>query len=317
MNSFLCQWIDRMAINHAAAHMPQPDGRDLHVDEARRLLQDLDFSLTEIKAAVIKFDGPTNFHFDSPRPTAFAVNNVVHGRLYRCDERWRQKPVILLLHGWNDTLNHHFFFPRHARRLNEIGLSAATLQLPWQFDRRPRELGAWGNFLCADVLRTVEATLQAMTEIRAFVNLLSEESCPFIGLWGISMGAWLAGLTICHDSRIGSAVLTVPIARLDRLIEETAFCETIRSALQNHRVDLHKLNLESNRPVIARKNILLLEAEYDLFVDKETVEDLWRAWDKPDLWRLRHGHISFLGAPGLSSRVVRWIAARACEYAAK
>jgi dienelactone hydrolase len=317
MISFLCRWIDRMAINHAAAHMPQPDGRDLHVDEARRLLQDLDFSLTETKAAVIEFNGPTNFRFDSPCPTAYAVNNVVHGRLYRCDEHWRQKPVVLLLHGWNDTLNHHFFFPRHARRLNEMGLSAATLQLPWQFDRRPRELGAWGNFLCADVLRTVEATLQAMTEIRAFVNWLSEQTCPFVGLWGISMGAWLAGLTICHGSRIGSAVLTVPIARLDRLIEEVAFCETIRSALQNQRVDLHKLNLVSNRPVIDRENILLLEAEYDLFVDKETVEDLWRAWDKPDLWRLRHGHISFLGAPGLSNRVMRWIAGRAGEHAAK
>ena len=306
-----------MAIDHAAAHMPKPDGRDLHLNEAELLLQNLDFSPADMKSAILKFDDSTDFHFESPLPTPYAVNNIVHGRLYKCDDQWRQKPVILLLHGWNDALDHHFFFPRHARRLNELGLNAATLQLPWQFDRCPRELGAWGDFLCADVLRTVEATLQAMAEIQSFVNWVTEQGCPFVGLWGVSMGAWLAGLTICHDSRIGVAVLAVPIARLDRLVEEVAFCETIRAALQNRSVDLRRLNLVSNRPVIARENILLVEAEHDLFVDKETVEDLWQAWDKPDIWRLRHGHISFLAAPGLSKRVVRWIAARANEHAAK
>ena len=140
---------------------------------------------------------------------------------------------------------------------------------------------------------------------------------PFVGLWGVSMGAWLAGLTLCHDSRIGCAVLTVPVARLDRLIEEAAFCETIRCALHDRRVDLHKFNLVSNRPAIARENILLVEAEYDLFVAKETVEDLWRAWAEPEIWRFRHGHISVLSARGLSNRVVRWIAAKAGEHAAK
>jgi dienelactone hydrolase len=317
MIPFLCQWIDRMAIHHAAARMPEPDGRNLHLDEAQCLLQSLDFSPAEMKPAAIEFADPANFRFASPRPSAHAVNNVAQGRLYRCGERWQQKPVVLLLHGWNDVLDHHFFFPRHARQLNQMGISAATLQLPWQFDRRPRELGAWGNFLSVDVLHTVEATLQAMAEIRAFVNWLSEQSCPFVGLWGISMGAWLAGLTVCNDSRIGCAVLTVPVARLDRIIEETAFCETIRCALQDRRVDLHKLNPVSNRPVIAREKILLIEAEYDLFVPKETVEDLWRAWDKPEIWRYRHGHISVLCAPGLSNRVVRWVAAKAGERAAK
>jgi hypothetical protein len=62
---------------------------------------------------------------------------------------------------------------------------------------------------------------------------------------------------------------------------------------------------------------LLVEAEYDLFVAKENVEDLWRAWDKPEIWRFRSGHISVLWAPGLSNRVVRWIAAKAGEHAAK
>jgi dienelactone hydrolase len=317
MIPFVCRWIDRTAIRFAAARMPMPDGRDLHLDEAQRLLQNPDFFPAETKPAAIEFDGPINFRFASPRPTAHAVNNVVHGRLYRCDDGWRQKPVVLLLHGWNDVLNHRFFFPGYARHLNRLGINAATMQLPWHFDRRPRELGVWGNFLSADILRTVESMLQALAEIRCFVNWLAEQACPFIGLWGISLGGWLAGLTLCHDARIGCGVLTVPGARLDRIIEETAFCETIRTVLRDQRVDLRRLNLESNRPLIARENVLLIEAEHDLFVYKETVEDLWSAWDKPEIWRFPHGHISVLCAPGLPKRVAQWIAVKADEHAAK
>jgi dienelactone hydrolase len=313
----ICQWIDRVAIHHAAARMAKPDGRDSHLEEARHLLKNLEFSPAEIKPAAVEFHGPMKFQFASPHPSAHAANNTVHGRLYRCDDHWRQKPTVLLLHGWNDSLNHYYYFPRHARRLNRIGISAATLQLPWQFNRRPRQLGPWGNFLCADVLHTVEATLQAMADIRAFIDWLTLQACPFVGLWGVSMGAWLAGLTLCHDSRVACAVLTVPVAHLDRLIEEAAFCETIRRALQNQRVDLHKLNLVSSRPLVAKENILLVEAEHDLFVAKENVEELWRAWDKPEIWRFRSGHISVLWVPGLSKRVVRWIAAKAEEHAAK
>jgi dienelactone hydrolase len=317
MTPFLCQWIDRVAIHHAAARMPKPDGRELRLEEVQRLLQNPDFSPADMKPATVEFTGPATFRFASPRPSANAVNDVVHGRFYRCDDAWRQKPVILLLHGWNDSLNHRLFFPRHARRLNRLGISAATLQLPWQFDRRPPELGAWGNFLCVDLLHTVQATLQAMAEIRAFTDWLLAQSCPFVGLWGVSLGAWLGGLAICHDSRLGAAVLTVPAARLDRIIEETAFCETIRGALQNRRVDLRKLNLASNRPAIARENILLIEAEHDLFVAKDSVEELWRAWEKPEIWRFPQGHISVLWVPGLPDRAARWIAARAGRRAAK
>ena len=48
MIPFFCQWIDRVAIHHAAARMPKPDGRDLHLEEAKHLLQNLDFSPAEM-----------------------------------------------------------------------------------------------------------------------------------------------------------------------------------------------------------------------------------------------------------------------------
>ena len=78
-----------------------------------------------------------------------------------------------------------------------------------------------------------------------------------------------------------------------------------------------ELNLTEAQPVLPKKNILLIEAVHDLFVPVETMEELWRAWEQPEIWRLRHGHISVLAAPGLYGRIVRWMAPRLREQAAK
>jgi hypothetical protein len=94
------------------------------------------------------------------------------------------------------------------------------------------------------------------------------------------------------------------------MLEEAPFCRDIRLAWKGRPVEAGKLNLTEVRPAIPRQNILLIEAVHDLFVPAETMEELWRAWDQPEIWRLRHGHISVLAAPGLHGRIIDWMAPR-------
>jgi hypothetical protein len=58
---------------------------------------------------------------------------------------------------------------------------------------------------------------------------------------------------------------------------------------------------------------LLIKGIHDLFADTQPIEELWQKWEQPEIWRLPHGHISTaLTAlvPGLSGRVLRWLAPR-------
>jgi pimeloyl-ACP methyl ester carboxylesterase len=290
--------------------MPRTDGRSPRLEEARRFLAGPDFIPAESKPARVEFNGQLNFKFPTPRPSEFDENNVVLGRLYHCAQRWQERPVVILLHGWNDATDHYLRFPFIARRFNRAGFNAVTLVEPYQFERRPRRLGAWSNFLCPDLLRTAEAAAQGIAEIRAVTGWLLKEGCPRVALWGVSLGSWLSGLTVCRDARFAAAVLTVPVVRMERVIEELAFCQCIRDALQGKRLDAPTLNLDSGRPVIPSENILLIESTHDRFVPKETVEELWQAWGRPEIWRLAHGHLSFMLKPGLTGRVLRWIAPR-------
>jgi dienelactone hydrolase len=317
MMAALARLIDWAAIRGAAARMPKPDGRDAHLTQAQRLIASTEFIPAEVAAAKVQFSGANQLRFETPSPGVLPENNVVHGRLYRCAQKWQDRPTVLLLHGWNDVINHRWRFPLMAGQFNRNGFNAATLEAPFHFQRRPRHLGAWGNFLCPDILRTVEAARQAISEMRAFAEWLRQQGCPAVGLMGVSLGGWLAGLTVCRDARFSCAVLLVPVARLDRLVEEAAFCRSIRLALNGRPVGASKLDLAQSRPAMPKENILLIEAVHDLFVPNETMEELWRAWDRPDMWRLRHGHISILAAPGLNGRIIRWMTPRLRAQAAK
>jgi hypothetical protein len=76
------------------------------------------------------------------------------------------------------------------------------------------------------------------------------------------------------------------------------------------RLNLTSLNLTSAQPAIRKENILLIEAIHDLCVGSEPIEDLWQAWGQPEIWRLPYGHVSSMAAPGVTSRILRWLASR-------
>src|SRR5947208_3602840 len=39
-------------------------------------------------------------------------------------------------------------------------------------------------------------------------------------------------------------------------------------------------------------------------------EEIWQSWEQPEIWRLPHGHISTVLIPGLTGRILRWLAPR-------
>jgi pimeloyl-ACP methyl ester carboxylesterase len=290
----------------------------LRLEEAVQFLKGPDFIPAESQSRLVGIEfnpdeSGLHFRFPTPRPGDFAENNVAYGRLYRCAGRWQERPVIVLLHGGGDFPNHRFRFPLIARRCNRAGFNAATLVLPYHFQRRPRQFGA---FSIPNHLLWMQSMAQGVAEIRALTGWLLAEGCPAVVLWGISLGGWLAGLTVCHDARLASVVLTAPGVRINCSFPELVFRRRLREVWEEHRAAWEALNLTplaltSAQPAIPRENILLIEGIHDLMVPKEPVEELWQVWGRPDIWRLPHGHVGVcLGVPGLTGRVLRWLAPR-------
>jgi pimeloyl-ACP methyl ester carboxylesterase len=332
----LAEFIDWLAIQVLAMWMPRLNAQNPRLEEALKFLKGPDFIPAESQPARVEFypdESGLHFRFPTPRLCGFAENNVAYGRLYRCAERWQQRPVIVLLHGGGDFPNYRFLFPSIARRCNGAGFNAATLVAPYHFQRRPHQLRSlnylrgWAETVAdgacnfpglgsLDYLGWAEAAAQAIAEIRALTGWLLGKGCPAVALWGISYGGWLAGLTACRDARLASVVLTVPGVRINLPMAKLILRRGIRRAMQRQRAAYESLNLcswnlTSTQPAIPKESILLIEAIHDLVAPKEAIEELWQTWGQPDLWRLPHGHVRLgLGVPALTGRVLRWLAPR-------
>ena len=110
--------------------------------------------------------------------------------------------------------------------------------------------------------------------------------------------------------------MILPAARMGLLLSqaERVGRRRVREAILRRRaaceaLDRTPLNLTSARPAISKENVLLIEGMYDLMVSNAPIE-LWQSWGQPEIWRLPQGHISTVFMPGLSGRVLLWLAPR-------
>ena len=284
---------------------------DSKLTEAVEFLNGPNFIPAESKPAELEFTSNIHLTFPSPRPCAFAANNIVHGRLYRRAKDWQRFPTIILLHGGGDFLSQQFGFPLTVPAIHRAGFNAATLVAPYHFQRRVRRIEAF------DHLRVAEAFGQGVAEIRALTGWLLDQGCPSIALFGFSLGGWLAGLAATRDNRLKAVILALPGVRRDYRATrgECVLWTPMREALEKQKaareaLDKTPMNLTLSQPVIPKENILLIQGRYDLLVEAEQTEELWQKWKQPEIWRLPHGHISWIFTPGLTDRVLDWLAPR-------
>src|SRR5215216_6597412 len=135
----LAKLIDWSALQMAFAvvglrHAPKPEWK---VEEALEFLNGPDFIPAASNPARIECDAQRNFKFPTPRPGKLDENNIVYGRLYRCAERWQERPAIILLDG-AFSVGYHTVLPLLARQVNRAGFNAATMVAPYDLQRHPR-----------------------------------------------------------------------------------------------------------------------------------------------------------------------------------
>jgi dienelactone hydrolase len=303
---FIARPLDRCAIRSACGSvLPSPDGQP-HADEAAAFLKREDFFAPQVAPAALKFTGKNSFEFPSPVRSDSAANDLVRGHCEFAAGDWEQRPSVIMLHGWNASLQYQWQFPYWSQLLARAGVNAFRFELPHHMSRTPIEPGVIRNFLSGNLLHVMRTTHQALADIRALALWLRAQGSPAIGLWGISLGAWLSGLAAAHQSEIDAATLIVPVVRMDRALKELAFFEPIRASLIGLERPFESLNLVAH--AAPRAKTLIAASQLDLFAPTETIDELERAWHC-ETWRLNHGHLSLLLSSRVIRRLVRWMAA--------
>src|SRR5207245_2603225 len=134
--------------------------------------------------------------FASPVKTPHPVNDQAHACWFPATAS--KKAVVVLPH-WNASASQHVGLCRGIRRL---GISALRISLPYHDLRMPPELERADYAVSSNVARTIDATRQAVIDVRCCLDWLQTQGYERLGIVGTSLGSCYAFLTSAHDERL-------------------------------------------------------------------------------------------------------------------
>jgi hypothetical protein len=251
------------------------------------------------------------FTFPTLHPMKFPETNLAVGRLYR-NRAAPGAPVVIISHGWaHKTLGtiEHLYVRPFVRE----GFSVAFVAHPLHFERTPPGAYSGELVVSADVVLTVEAFRQGVIDMIGAANWLRAEGHRTIGVFGYSLGGYLAGIMAAvrddwafavlggaGDSPV-SPILDTPLGRNIR--EDLDACgmldrEKLRRAWK-------VISPAAFRPRIPKDRILLIAGRYDRIMLPASVRRLWRAWGRPPIRWMNRGHYALLATNrGLMSHAI-------------
>src|SRR5438093_5192797 len=251
------------------------------------------------------------FTFPTLHPMKFPETNIAVGRLYRNRNR-AGAAVVLISHGWAHktlkTIEHLY-----VRPFVRAGFSVAFVAHPLHFERTPPGAYSGELVVSADVVLTVEAFRQGVIDMIGAANWLRAEGHRTIGLFGYSLGAYLAGIMAAvrddwafvvlggaGDSPV-SPILDTPLGRNIR--EDLGACGMLdRAKLQRA---WKVISPAAFRPRVPKDRILLIAGRYDRIMLPASARRLWRAWGRPPIRWMNRGHYALLATNrGLMSHAI-------------
>lgn len=220
--------------------------------------------------------------FTSPAVTPHPHNNTVHAQWYPVEKRpgKRSDRAVIVLPHWNAKLEQHGAL---CRGLQKFGIPSLRLSLPYHDYRMPPELHRADYAVSANIARTIDATRQAVIDLRCAVDWLKQEGYERIGVVGTSLGSCYAFLASAHDPRIDVNVFNHCSSHFGDVVWTGLSTLHIRESVEEH-LDLDRLrrvwqaispvNYMAKFAAQKHKRSLFIYARYDTTFRPELSEQI-------------------------------------------
>jgi hypothetical protein len=172
--------------------------------------------------------------FTSPVHTPYPENNAVHGQWFPAGDGSR---AVLVLPHWNAPHDAHNAL---ARGIARFGVSALRLSLPYHDYRMPAELERADYAVSSNLGRTIDATRQAVIDIRAAIDWVAGQGARRIGIVGTSLGSCYAFLAAAHDPRLKACAFNHCSTYFADVVWTGLSTIHVRQGLESH-IDLEAL----------------------------------------------------------------------------
>jgi hypothetical protein len=139
------------------------------------------------EGAVLRFTSAV----DSPVP----CNNQVVARWFPA----RARRALVVMPQWNADAGSHNGL---CRLLQFLGIASLRLSMPYHDVRKPPEIERADYAMSSNLGRTIDASRQAVLDVRCCLDWLEEQGYRRLGILGTSLGSCYAFIASAHDARL-------------------------------------------------------------------------------------------------------------------
>jgi pimeloyl-ACP methyl ester carboxylesterase len=182
----------------------------------------------------------------------------------------------------------------------DLGLNVVMPVLPMH-GPRGRGLPKGAVFPGEDVMDDVHATAQAVWDVRRLLAWIrTQEPESQIGLYGLSLGGYVAALVASLERGLSCAILGVPVADLVGLLGRhsgLAHDDPRRRTMELAEPIGRMTSPLSLAPLVPKRGRFIYAGVADRVVHpRQQVIRLWEHWGKPEIVWYPGGHAGFFGA---------------------
>jgi len=211
-------------------------------------------------------------------------------------------PALILLHGWLLNRAQLAIYRSWARCVARRGIEVWVPFLPYHMRRAdPGEISGQ-RALSPDLSTSFDMVRQAVAETRLLAGWLRRRTTR-VGIWGMSLGGWVAALTTTLDDDWDAVALWAPVAAPVEVLFESGLVEMLREAIIEGGMsegdfagpELAPMTPTRSDTRIHRSTLLVVAGAYDQVISPRSVARLARRWNVDIHW-VPHGHISLIAS---------------------
>ncbi|MFC1952054.1 alpha/beta hydrolase family protein [Chloroflexota bacterium] len=277
-------------------------------------------SISQVESR-LKRDTPTMLHYEikfrSAIDTGYQENSIVKGEYYQ-PKVDHKVPLAIMVHGIGD----HSIIPCKllAQSLLKQRIACFILYLTTHSKRIPKAIRIHMPYLNPD--EWFQCYRVSVADIRQVVDWAysrTELDAKQVAVLGISFGGFVSAITMGIDNRIKAGVFVVTGGNSNKiswLSKEGQYRKRyrrteaehleIQSSYAKYLKDVSEKGFDNVMPVnqsfltdpltfaryLKGRNILMINARWDKYIPRETVNELWQACGQPSIKWIPSGHAS-------------------------
>jgi len=240
---------------------------------------------------------------------AHEANRTAHAWVLR--HRHGDRPWVVCLHGFGMGMPLADFQGFRVGTLyRDLGLNLILPVLPLHGPRRSGGGASGDGFMSFDLIDTVHALAQSAWDVRRIVGWLrSTLGASEVGLYGLSLGAYVTALTASLEDGLACAIAGIPAVDIPDLFAHHAPARLRRRAREHHLLGeesrlvnrvVSPLAMPARVPFDRR---FIFAGVGDRMATPTQARRLWEHWDRPRIAWYNGGHVGFFWSREVSQFV--------------